>query len=228
MSSLPELSTFEVTGNAAIPAAIVDRSRSEAAAVGYARGWSQGIRDARDSVKDARLAAAAEQQAFLLTRNAAAAAALQALAQAADQLEKAALPGISGHEETILSAAIDIAEALLGQELRHHDTATRAAIARCLQLAPRGETVSIRLNADVLATLGEGDITNLLDSITGAAGREIRLESDPTLAVGDAVARCGASTIDARLGEGIGRIRAQLSGTEATGRASGSGSGAGA
>jgi flagellar assembly protein FliH len=210
MSSLPDLVSFELAGTGAIPDRLLSQSRSAAAAVGYAHGWSQGLREARESLLAERLAAREAQRRFSADRRAALHDALTSLTSAASQLEAAAAPTSSHIEDAIIAAAVEIAEALIGRELADRDEATRDSIARALRLAPAGEPVTVRINSEIHADLNDADITDLIFSIADAAGRDITFEADPTLAVGDAIAQSGATTIDARLSAGIRRVKEHL------------------
>jgi flagellar assembly protein FliH len=210
MSSLPNVIDFEATGASAIPDRLLSQSRSEAAAVGYAHGWSQGLREARESLIAEQLQARATTIEFASQREDALAAALTAIGAVADRLEATAAPTSVGIENQLLSAAVDIAEALLGRELRDTDDAARSAIARVLKLTPNREEVRIRINADVYDALGAAELPALLVQLSAAQGRQVILEPDNTLAAADAIGHCGASTIDARLSAGVERLRKHL------------------
>jgi flagellar assembly protein FliH len=207
---LPDAVDFVLAGSSAIPADLLDRARAGAEAIGYAHGWSQGVREARQLMAAEQSMARAEQdrqaEAALHQIN----AIMTSLAAASAAIEAQAAESAEDDEPALIAAAVTIAEALVGHELRETTAATRDALARMLQLAPRDEPTIIRINAEVHAALGEAGVAELLASITGASGRHIAVEPDDTLAVGDAFARFGSTTIDGRLSEGIRRIREQL------------------
>jgi flagellar assembly protein FliH len=202
---LPELLSFEVAGAGAIPERLLAASRAEASAVGYAHGWSTGIREARASMAAEVAQAGAAQRQLADDRQAALSAALRSVTHAANTLEAGLAPSFDEIERLILGAAVEIAEALVGRELRDVDEAGRAALARALQLVPQGESVTIRLHPEVYAALTDNEQPS-----QPISGRTITLEPDSTLARGDAVAVCGATTIDARLAEGVRRVRERL------------------
>jgi flagellar assembly protein FliH len=210
---LPEVFDFQLVGAGAIPQGVIDESRASASAVGYALGWSQGLHDARESISSER--ELATQRARELAEQTADSAQLllKSLANAVDQLEDAVRQARVQDEDAILHAAVDIAEALVGHELADVDSATRSALARALRLAPAHEAVTVRLNPGVFGALSADDFQALLASVSETSGRTIRFEPDPTLAVGDALANSAATSIDARVGEGIKRVRALLSRT---------------
>src|ERR1700710_218328 len=107
MSSLPELMTFELLTSAAIPEQLLTQSRSNAEAVGYASGWSQGLREVH--AQHAGEAARAERRiADIAARHAEALqSATFALHEAAGELEHRTIPSLDELSEVILAAAVD-------------------------------------------------------------------------------------------------------------------------
>jgi flagellar assembly protein FliH len=207
---LPESIDFDLLTPSSIPSDYLDLTRSSAAAVGYARGWAQGVHDARQAMAalDAealKSAAEARQDAQAALRSV-----LETLCAAAGQLESATGEAAQLAEDTIVQAAVDLAEGLLGRELRDVDAATQNALARALRLAPEDRPLTVWLNAEVYAGLAADGLQELLRSVAEASGRSVTFEPDATLAIGDAVTRSGASTIDARLSEGLRRVRERL------------------
>jgi flagellar assembly protein FliH len=91
---------------------------------------------------------------------------------------------------------------VLGHQARAADEPGREAIARALALAPEGRPVTVRLNSDDWMTIGMDEV--VID------GRKVTLVDDPSLSRGDAVAQCDATTIDARLGPALQRVREVL------------------
>ncbi|MCW2492449.1 MAG: flagellar assembly protein FliH [Frankiales bacterium] len=207
---MPESIDFDLLTPSSIPSDYLDLTRSSAAAVGYARGWAQGVHDARQAMAalDAealKSAAEARQDAQAALRSV-----LETLCAAAGQLESATGEAAQLAEDTIVQAAVDLAEGLLGRELRDVDAATQNALARALRLAPEDRPLTVWLNAEVYAGLAADGLQELLRSVAEASGRSVTFEPDATLAIGDAVTRSGASTIDARLSEGLRRVRERL------------------
>jgi flagellar assembly protein FliH len=208
---LPEVINFEASGSSAIPDRLISQSRAEAAAVGYAHGWSQGLREARDSVLARHVDAHDATALFAEQREDSLRSALTAIAQVAAQIEASATPHGTQIEDQIIAAAVEIAEALVGRELRETDEAARCAIARVLELTPDGEEVRIRINAEVFASFETGELNMLLGELSESQSRRVSLEPDTSLAAADAIGHCGASVIDARLAAGIQRVREHLS-----------------
>ncbi|WP_432978714.1 FliH/SctL family protein [Dactylosporangium sp. CA-233914] len=185
-----------------LPPDLVARWRSEAEAVGYAAGWAQGVHEARvAAAADAdRAAQEAAQLAELHRRRVE--QALHALGQAANALEGRAVPAAHDVEDQIVATAFAIAEAVLTRELGTAAEPGRDALARALALAPSSSPVTVRLNPADRLTIGETEL--VMD------GRMVTLVDDPGLQPGDAVAQCDATTVDARLGPALDRVREVL------------------
>ncbi|WP_127783022.1 FliH/SctL family protein [Rhodococcus sp. X156] len=201
---------FALAGPSAIPERLVADARSAAEAVGYARGWAQGLAEARRASADALAAARAAEVRHAAERSDSLASAVAALAAAADQLEAVAAPACTQIEDTVLAVALELAQALLGRALAQPAVSGPAALARVLALAPEGEPVSVRLHPRDHAQLSGAGGAEVLAALAGAAGREITLTADAAVAPGDALARCGATSIDARLSAGVARLQEHL------------------
>jgi flagellar assembly protein FliH len=212
---LPESFTgslaFDFTGDAGVPDQLVGQARAEARAVGYAQGWASGLRDAAESQAAERAAAGADRAALRVSQQEQVGSALQALQAAAADLRQSTMSITDDIEDQILAAAVQLAEALLGRELRDPDVAAPAALARVLRLAPAGEPVTVWLHPADHDTLTAPAGKALIGSVEGATGRGLAFETDPELQPGDARARCGSTSIDARLSAGVARLREYLS-----------------
>jgi flagellar assembly protein FliH len=199
--------TFEVGSAGLLPAGLSESALEQARTSGYAVGWSQGMREAAARMQADLEELRATAEAGRRRDEEARASAMNALRSAADQLERAALPLAQELQDTIMAAGIQIAEALLGRELRASDTSLDAAH-RALNLAPAGEPVAIRLApADYATIAGTSGIDRLTRKIDG---RTVTLSADPELHPGDAIATTGASVIDARLSVALDRVRAAV------------------
>lgn len=208
---MPDTVAFEFISDIAVPDRLIEQARGQARAVGYAQGWSQGAREAADSGAAERAAAQADQESLLAAHRQRVDSAVQALHGAAAQLREATIIITDQITDQILAAAVELAEALLGRALRDPEVAAPAALARILGLAPDSEPVTVWLNpADYDTLTGPGGAA-LIGSVQGATGRAITFETDPGLQAGDALARCASTTIDARLAEGVARLREYLS-----------------
>jgi flagellar assembly protein FliH len=211
MSSLPDrlLSDqrravpFVLDSGAAIPSQLLVQARADAAAVGYAQGWAQGHREARDARADEVIRLRAESESAARRHAEQLCAALDALAGAAQQLQAREQATAAALEFELARAAVQIATALLGAELADPAVSSITALSRVLGLAPQGQPITVRLSP--------GDHRAL--TVAGGAMAhpgDITLMPDVSLRDGDAVAVSGASTIDARLSAAIGRVEAHL------------------
>lgn len=215
MPELAELPAFELSGAASIPSNLLDHSRAGAEAIGYANGWSQGVREARESLAAEQAATRAEIAQWRSVASEQIKLALASLASASASLEASAAADAEALEPALMTAAVTIAEALVGHQLRDVPASTQAAMARMIELAPRDEPTTIRLNSAAYAALTEAGVAELLAGVNGASGRILTIEPDDSVAIGEATARYGATTIDGRLSAGIERIRNQLAGRPA-------------
>ena len=191
---------------AAPPPELLAEVRAEAEAAGYAAGWAQGRGEAQ-----AAAIAQADRDAQAVEDVMAATAvqidrAIAAFATAAEELERRAIPNVHDIEDAVIDTALKIAEAVLGRETRTATEPGREALARVLALAPELRPVTVRLNPADRMTIGLSDRTTELV----VDGRSITLVEDPTLQPGDAVAVSDATTIDARLGTALERVREVL------------------
>jgi flagellar assembly protein FliH len=179
--------------------------RAAAHAVGYAAGWAEGQRAAHDAALAATAAATAGAREASDERAAAVRRALDAVGAAATALERRVLPSVADAEQAILGAALALAEALLGRELSLAEAPGLDAIRRALALAPSRRPVLVRLSPADHAALAGG-----ARSEYDVDGRMVTVVADPTLQPGDAVAECDATTVDARLGAALERVREVL------------------
>lgn len=198
-------SEFVLTGG--VPAELLDEARRQARAVGYAQGWTQGLREAAAGqavlAEQAELerAAAAETQAVQV------ASAVRAVLAAADQVRQTVVEVTDEMSDRMLTAAIELAAVLLGQQLADPQIAASAALRRVLAQVPADQPVSIRLSQQDYDTLTGPGGAELAAAVQATALSRISLECDPSLAVGDAVGRAAATSIDARLTTALARLR---------------------
>ncbi len=191
---------------AASPPELLAQVRAEAEAAGYAAGWAQGRREAQQAgrAQADRDAQAVEDvmaaQAVQVDR------AIGGIVAAARELERRAIPTVLDIENTIADTALMVAEAVVGREVRTAAYPGRDALARALALAPEQRPVTVRLNPADRMSIGLSDGTTELVM----DGHPITLLDDPSLRPGDAVATCDATTIDARLGPALERVREVL------------------
>jgi flagellar assembly protein FliH len=212
-SSLPDIAVahtvagtgFELTGG--VPVELLDEAQQQARAVGYAQGWSQGLREAAAGqavlAEQARRdrAAAAEQQAAQVG------SAVQAVLRAADQVRQTVVEVTDELSDRMLAAAVELAAVLLGQQLAEPRTAATAALRRVLEQVPDDQPVTVRLSRQDYDTLTGPAGPELIAAVQATGQGRISLECDPSLAPGDALARSAATSIDARLTTALARLR---------------------
>jgi flagellar assembly protein FliH len=189
---------------ALLPDGLIAEARAAAQAQGYAAGWAEGKRQARNTAH----AVAARTQAAAAGRTAQVEQALTAVATAARRLEQRAAQPTAEVEELILRAALALTETLVGHELAASRTPGEDAIRRALALAPLGRPVLVRLNPAEHMLVAASGAHREID------GRTVTLLADPALRPGDAVAICDSTTIDARVHAALDRVRAALGGSE--------------
>jgi flagellar assembly protein FliH len=170
-----------------------------ARSAGYAAGWAEGRRKAAAEARIRAAAVATEVAAAERARKERHDVALAALAGAASSLEQRAVPVLGDLSESILAAALVLAEAALGRELAVTGNGGADALRRALDLTPRHRPVTVRLNPEDVTTLA------LVDSSIEIDGRTVTVLPDPSLRSGDAVAVCDATEVDARLGAALDR-----------------------
>lgn len=200
---------FEVSPSSGIPDDLLAEARTAAQAAGYAAGWASGIRAARVVADAERQAARASADRAETERQARVQQAFTALDLAAGALEARAVPGAEQVEELIVTAALAIAEELVGHALQDDVVRSQAALRRALSLAPADDDVTVRLNPADYASLcsADGPPESLVPQ---GIARRFALVEDASIAPGDAVAGCGATEIDARISTGLARVREVL------------------
>ncbi|MCM3661963.1 flagellar assembly protein FliH [Georgenia satyanarayanai] len=191
-------------------------SRPEAASVaagyssGYTAGWSAGARAAAQDAEEQRRRGAEELAVRAQQAATAAQEALGVLAQAAEAARRRSAPVLTEAQDALTRAAVDLAETVLGSELRDGDASARSALRRALSVRDEG-LVRVRLNpedlAHLAATLGALPIElHLPDGV--------ELVPDPTLGRGDALSELEEGYLDARVDAALSRVRDALGVTE--------------
>jgi flagellar assembly protein FliH len=188
-----------------LPSALVAQARDAARTAGYADGWAQGQRAAKVAAQAVADQVAAAERAAVQQRTAAAEQAVAAVAQAAANLDARRTTTLAELGDAVLSAAVEVAEAILGYEVSRAEDSGLAAARRALAMVPECAAVTVRLNPDDHRALAaDGGTTYAVD------GREITLRADAALARGDAVAEYGVTTVDATLANALARVREVL------------------
>jgi flagellar assembly protein FliH len=185
-----------------LPEDVREDLRAQAMAAGFAHGWAEGRRAAEEAGRADREQQAAEADAVLVAQVTAVQQVVEAVAGAVAAFEQRAAPTFTDLENDLIATAFAIAEAVIGRELATATEPGRDALTRALALAPRGSAAVVRMNpADAALLPGASQID----------GRDVVVIADPGLAPGDAVVESETTTIDARLGAALERVRAALS-----------------
>jgi flagellar assembly protein FliH len=179
-----------------------DRAAAEARGVaqGHAAGYAAGLRAAAAEIAERETRRDAELTTAVRAAEARTERALAALTAATRALDERALPLISEAEESIVTLAVQLAEALVGQELSVAEVAARLAVERVLAVAGPDSVRAVRLNPADLAALDENVRRR----------SRLTLVPDATIASGDAVADLDDGFLDARVSTAMSRVREAL------------------
>jgi flagellar assembly protein FliH len=215
LAELPQLDdvaapTASAPANTALVPHVVEESRivgyeaglTAGHAEGFALGYEEAVTAAEAELEQLRVAAMQDRARQLQELDQAARAidvTLTCIAPAGQDL-------FTHVEGTLAAAAMALAEAILGRELRDDATRGSDALARVLALAPARVPVTVRLHPTDAAIVRE---------IATLGDRDIEIIDDATLSPGDAVAELGESEIDGRIASAVDRVRVALSGGDA-------------
>ncbi|ACU36285.1 hypothetical protein KCV87_08285 [Actinosynnema pretiosum subsp. pretiosum] len=186
------------------PAEALTALRSEARAEGYAIGWAQGMREARAATAEARAHAEEQLRRLLAHQEAEVRRAIGAVSLAAESLRSRDVVQATEMTGALVSAAVDLAEALVGREIGG-EQGGRDALTRALALAPSHVPVRVRLHPHDHALLADENGTEFTEH-----GRTVVLVADPELTPGAAIAETDETTVDARLETALRRVREEL------------------
>lgn len=175
---------------------------AHARSTGYAEGYATGIRAAEQAARaqrDAVQLQAARAQALQAEEQAKALATLRAAGRAVAAM---AVPPAQEAAAALTAAAVELAEAIIGQVLSDEQFAARAAMERAAKLAGTEPVCTVRLNPQDLQLLGRQTLP----------GTGIELRADAALAAGDAVAELEHGFLDARISTALRRAKDALCG----------------
>ena len=172
---------------------------------GHAAGYTAGRRQAEAEIAALRDTLRAEADRAAGLARAEVDSALEALSRAAADFRARQVPVLQSVDASIASAAIELAEAVVGRELATGDGSARAAIDRARasgDAVPAGSVV--RLNPQDIAVIVAGE----------KAGEKtwagLELVPDHALDRGDAVVELAHGSLDARVSASLQRARAAL------------------
>ncbi|MCP2032927.1 flagellar assembly protein FliH [Okibacterium sp. HSC-33S16] len=181
-----------------------DRAEARAKTRGHAAGYAAGLHAAQRELADQRIALQAEFDEAMERGRADVQRTLDALAAAIRAADARALPVVEDAQNTLAVAAIELAEAVIGQELADGERAARSALARALSSVPVDGLTNIRMNPDDIARLAPEERAEV----------PAELIADPALQPGDAIAVLPNGWLDARIETALARAKSALLGEE--------------
>ena len=184
----------------ALTATGTGEARKAAHDQGYAAGYAQGIRAAEAVTRAQREELVRRASAAEADRAAEQARSLQALRAAANALAARAAPVLAAANDTLVEAALLLAERIIGRTLEDHELGARAALGRATATDEAHTVRRVRMNPQDLALLGENSIE----------GTGIALVPDAQLQRGDALAEFEEGFLDARIATALQRASAAL------------------
>jgi flagellar assembly protein FliH len=178
------------------------RADTDAQNRGQSIGYAIGLRTAALELAEQRAALDAEHQARMREGQTRVDEAVALLTVAAQALNDRAIPLQEEAQDTLVSSALELAEAVLEYELSDGHNSARTALARVLSHVDPATVVTVRMNPSDLV---------MLDRVS-LDGAKVELTPDPLLQRGDAIADFAEGYLDARIGSALDRARAALLG----------------
>jgi flagellar assembly protein FliH len=178
---------------------------------GYKRGYLAGYADGARQAQAERAADLASHKAAFAAVQADAGKLLSGLATATQEHMarlRAEAPGIS---DALVGVAFELAEAVLGCELRARPEIVIESARRALASLPDGGPAVVRVHPD-----DEPILRDAAGSLScNRAGQGVAVLADQGVERGGCIVNSGGSTIDARVTEAVARARAAFSATSA-------------
>lgn len=177
-----------------------ESERAAAKTRGYAEGYSAGSVAA---AKQARARQAQMDESFRVQTQAHQQqhqAAVEALSAAADALASRVVPTLHSVDDSLVEAALELAEAILGSELHHGEHSAAAALRRATATVETSGLRAVRMHPETAAALPA--------EAAKAAG--VTIQHDTQLSPGDAVADLSEGFLDARITATLARCKALL------------------
>jgi flagellar assembly protein FliH len=179
--------------------------RERARVQGHAAGYAAGRKAATETLASDRAALRAEADRALGVQIEGLRSALDAVGQAAADLNAQTTVALEGTEEAVLSAAIEIAGMILGRAIAEdHEGAAVAALRRALEAAGPAPIRTVRMNPDDLELVG----------MVAEEQPGLQLLPDPRVGRGDAYVDLPEGVIDACIASAVERVRRALLGGE--------------
>ncbi|ANP72471.1 hypothetical protein [Cryobacterium arcticum] len=189
---------------------------------GHAAGYTEGLRAAEQAVAERIHRLETEHAHRLRVDGERAERMLAVLHTAARALDARTVPVLRDAEDTVLAAAFDLAEAIVGHALADEAAAARSALGRAVGAAggasASGERASSggilaapgALGAAHTVRLHPDDLAALDPAVAAATG--VAFVADAHIARGDAVSEFPDGYLDARIGTALERAKAALGG----------------
>jgi flagellar assembly protein FliH len=177
-----------------------DRIHESARVQGHAAGFAAGAAEAARELEAERAAARRRYEDDARAAKARTDYVLSVLQNAGEAMFTRAAPVSDGMEDALATAAVQLAEAILGRELADGTEAAKAALARATGTPVPSPVHTVRMHPEDLSVL-DGPTRD-------AAG--VTFAPDPALRRGDAVAEYADGFLDARLSAALDRMRAAL------------------
>lgn len=184
-----------------------ERAAEQAQVRGHAAGYAKGLRAATAIAEERLHVLETGHKQRAAQREARLDQAHDALVVAIAAVQRTALPVIAESDNALLSAAVELAEAVIGRELADTQDGAAAALRRVLAELS-GETE----HAGITVRMHPAD-ADLLSSDSRLSPK-ITIVADVSLQAGDAVAEFADGVIDARIGAALQRAKQALIGEQ--------------
>ena len=176
------------------------RADETARAQGHAAGYAEGLRAATVEIDRIKLDLQAEREQGERLVAAKMDRGVRVLNAAATALDQRRLPVLVDAENTLLACALQLAEAIIGNELSRTEASARRALDRAMRSVDDGDRTSahnIRMNPEDLP---------LLDATTVRLSG-VTFISDAQIKRGDAIAEFNDGILDARIETALARAK---------------------
>ncbi|MDK1328771.1 FliH/SctL family protein [Arthrobacter sp. zg-Y1143] len=192
--------TFSRLVYTALGAADEDQLNAQVEARGHAAGYAAGLRAAAADTELLRRTLQEQYEDEMRRGQERVNRSLAALNAAVFSLEGRTVALMTEMQDTLATAAMDLAEALLRRELANDDASARSALARALEGVDTDLVQRVRMHPVDLAALDEDTLRRARVDFVG----------DPSLPRGDAVTEFPDGYLDASLSSAVERARAAL------------------
>lgn len=175
------------------------RAQAQARARGFAKGWAHGSQSAKAAEEANNRALRTELEQSIQDSQRNTANALTALRSAIESTNATAVPAAQDVLDSVLLAAIDFAEAIIGHELETTTEPGRATLRRALLASTDVDVVAIRMNPRDASTLTAADQHD-----------DIKVIPDANILPGDSVIEYPFGHIEHFLSAAVDRARGEL------------------